>query len=175
MITTAQLHHLAEKEGLRFDQAEKDYVILWILSGLAHSGVKKHGWVFKGGTCLRHCYYEGYRFSEDIDFSCRPAEIIFDTSIRLLDTVNCMGFARIWRSLVMRDPLTAPGDFQIEIPVEYNRGGARRQGLPQVKVHLTFDEPILDKAVDRSVTPGYPDLSPFRITAYSKKKSLRKS
>ncbi|MFZ2399395.1 MAG: hypothetical protein WAW31_12130 [Smithella sp.] len=51
----------------------------------------------------------------------------------------------------MRDPLTAPGDFQIEIPMEYNRGGARRQGLPQVKVHLTFDEPILDKAVDRSV------------------------
>ena len=26
MITTAQLHHLAEREGLRFDQAEKDYV-----------------------------------------------------------------------------------------------------------------------------------------------------
>ena len=36
MITTAQLHHLAEKEGLRFDQAEKDYVILWLLSGLTH-------------------------------------------------------------------------------------------------------------------------------------------
>jgi len=62
MITTAQLHYLAEKEGLRFDQAEKDYIILWLLSGLAHSGAKKHGWVFKGGTCLRHCYYEGYRF-----------------------------------------------------------------------------------------------------------------
>jgi len=72
----------------------------------------------------------------------------------------------------MRDPLTAPGDFQIEIPVEYNRGGARRQGLPQVKVHLTFDEPILDKAVDRSVTPVYPDLSPFGIRAYSPKEIL---
>ena len=72
MITTAELHRVAEQEGLRFDQAEKDYVILWLLSGLAHSGAKEHGWVFKGGTCLRHCYYEGYRFSEDIDFSCRP-------------------------------------------------------------------------------------------------------
>ena len=72
MITTAELHRVAEREGLRFDQVEKDYVILWLLSGLAHSGAKEHGWVFKGGTCLRHCYYEGYRFSEDIDFSCRP-------------------------------------------------------------------------------------------------------
>jgi len=72
MIPTAELHRVAEQEGLRFDQIEKDYVILWLLSGLAHSGAKEHGWVFKGGTCLRHCYYEGYRFSEDIDFSCRP-------------------------------------------------------------------------------------------------------
>lgn len=47
MITTAQLHQLAEKEGLRFDQAEKDYVILLLLSGLAHSGAKKKN--MKGG------------------------------------------------------------------------------------------------------------------------------
>lgn len=65
-----------------------------------------------------------------------------------------------------------PGDFQIEIPLEYNRGGARRQGLPQVKVHLTFDEPVLDKAVDCLVTPGYPDILPFSITAYSKKEII---
>jgi hypothetical protein len=43
MITTAELHRIAEKEGLRFDQAEKDYVILWVLSGLAHSGLTRHG------------------------------------------------------------------------------------------------------------------------------------
>ncbi len=61
MITSAELHRLARKEGLRFDQAEKDYVIFWVLSGLAHSGAEEHGWVFKGGTCLRHCYYKGYR------------------------------------------------------------------------------------------------------------------
>ena len=169
MITTAELHRVAEKEGLRFDQAEKDYVILWLLSGLAHSGVKEHGWVFKGGTCLRHCYYEGYRFSEDIDFSCRPGGDNLEASLRLLDTVAAWVLHESGIRLSVREPLTAPGDFQIEIPVEYNRGGARRQGLPQVKVHLTFDEPILDKAVVRSVTPGYSDLSAFGITAYSKR------
>jgi hypothetical protein len=39
---------VGEKEGLRFDQVEKDYVILWLLSGLAHSGLrpipKKKSW-----------------------------------------------------------------------------------------------------------------------------------
>lgn len=25
--------------------------------------------MFKGGTCLRKCYFETYRFSEDLDFN----------------------------------------------------------------------------------------------------------
>jgi hypothetical protein len=31
VIATAELHRLGEKEGPRFDQVEKDYVILWLL------------------------------------------------------------------------------------------------------------------------------------------------
>jgi predicted nucleotidyltransferase component of viral defense system len=169
MITTAELHRVAEKEGLRFDQVEKDYVILWLLSGLAHAGVTEHGWVFKGGTCLRHCYYKGYRFSEDIDFSCLSGGDNPETSLRLLDAVAALVLRESGIRLAVRAPLTAPGDFQIEIPVEYARGGARRQGLPQVKVHLTFDEPVLDEAVDLLVAPGYSDLSVFTISAYSKR------
>jgi predicted nucleotidyltransferase component of viral defense system len=172
MITTAELHRVVEQEGLRFDQIEKDYVILWLLSGLAHSGAKEHGWVFKGGTCLRHCYYEGYRFSEDIDFSCRLGGNNLEASLRLLDTVAAWVLRESGIRLSLREPLTVPGDFQIEIPVEYNRGGTRRQGLPQVKVHLTFDEPVLDEAVVCSVKALYSDLSAFSIPAYSKKEIL---
>ena len=43
MITTAELHRIAEEEGLRFDQAEKDHVILWVLSGLAYGQKNKRG------------------------------------------------------------------------------------------------------------------------------------
>lgn len=169
MITTAELHRIAEKEGLRFDQAEKDYVILWLLSGLAHSGLIKHGWIFKGGTCLRHCYYEGYRFSEDIDFSCKPGGDNLDASLQLLEKAADMVQNESGIRLTVKEPLTIPGDFQIEIPVEYSRGGARRQGLPQVKVHLTFDEPILDKPVFRSIKSQYSDLTTFKVHLYTKK------
>ena len=71
MISTSALHRIAEREGLRFDQVEKDYVILCLLSALSKAIGPSAEWVFKGGTCLRHCYYEAYRFSEDIDFTCR--------------------------------------------------------------------------------------------------------
>ena len=169
MITTAELHRVAEEEGLRFDQTEKDYVILWVLSGLIHSGMTKHGWVFKGGTCLRHCYYEGYRFSEDIDFSCKPGGDNLDASLQLLQKTANHVQRESGIRLAVREALTIPGDFQIEIPVEYSRGGARRQGLPQIKVHLTFDEPILDKPVVHVIKSRYTDLSPFKVHSYTKK------
>jgi uncharacterized protein len=168
MITTAELHRLGGKEGLRFDQIEKDYVILWLLYGLSHSDVTKHGWIFKGGTCLRHCYYMGYRFSEDIDFSCRPGGDNLEASRSLLDECVAWVLAESGIRLTILDPLTVPGDFQIEVPVEYSRGGARRQGLPQVKVHLSFDEPLLDEPVTHCVAPVYPDLPAFEVAAYSK-------
>jgi predicted nucleotidyltransferase component of viral defense system len=169
MITAVELHRIAKQEGLRFDQIEKDYVIQWVLFGLAHSGLTRHGWVFKGGTCLRHCYYKSYRFSEDIDFSCKPGSDNLDQSLQLLqksaDKVRTESGIRI----AIKEPRTIPGDFQMEIPVEYSRGGYRRQGLPQIKVHLTFDEPILEKPSVRSIRSLYSDFSPFKIHAYTKK------
>lgn len=169
MITTAELHRVAEQKSLRFDQAEKDYVILWVLSGLARSGLTRHGWTFKGGTCLRHCYYEGYRFSEDIDFSCKPGGDNLEKSLQLLQKTADRIQSESGIRIVIKEPHTIPGDFQIEIPLEYSRGGTRRQGLPQVKVHLTFDEPILDKAVACSIKSRYSDLSPFKVPSYTKK------
>lgn len=26
-------------------------------------------WIFKGGTCLKKCFFDNYRFSEDLDFT----------------------------------------------------------------------------------------------------------
>ena len=168
MITTAELHRVAEEEGLRFDQAEKDYIILWVLAGLMHSGITRNGWVFKGGTCLRHCYYEGYRFFEDIDFSCKPQVDNLDDSLKLLKKTVEYVQSESGIRLALREALTIPGDFQVEIPVEYSRGGARRQGLPQIKVHLTFDEPILEKPKVCSINSQYSDLSNFKVHSYTK-------
>ena len=57
--------------GLRPDIVEKDYVLGWLLAAFAIHGVTSASWVFKGGTCLKKCFFETYRFSEDLDFSLR--------------------------------------------------------------------------------------------------------
>ena len=80
MITTAELHQAAASEGLRFDQVEKDYVIVWLLRALSRRQSGPLGWVFKGGTCLRHWYYNGYRFSEDLDFTCKAGSAALESA-----------------------------------------------------------------------------------------------
>lgn len=169
MITSAEIHRIAEVEGLRFDQIERDYVILWILQGLSRSEHSPKGWVFKGGTCLRHCYYQGYRFSEDLDFTCLSEGGNLNAAQEILNRVARWVQERSGLRMRTKEPRTIPGDFQVEIPVEYSRGGMRTRGLPSAKVHLTFDEPRLEEPVLCPVRPRYSDLSEFEIAAYSKK------
>ena len=56
--------------GRRIPEAviERDYVLAWFLTGLAGHPLREV-LAFKGGTALRRCWFEDYRFSEDLDFT----------------------------------------------------------------------------------------------------------
>ena len=51
---------------------ERDYCIAWFLVGLSRSPLRNI-LAFKGGTALKRCYFGGYRFSEDLDFTLAKA------------------------------------------------------------------------------------------------------
>ena len=55
--------------GVRDQQIEKDYILSWILKGIAQHEQLSKVIVFKGGTVLKKIYFEDYRFSEDLDFT----------------------------------------------------------------------------------------------------------
>ena len=61
---------LVKETGQRIPEAviERDYILAWFLSGLAEHPLRDV-LAFKGGTALRRCWIEGYRFSEDMDFT----------------------------------------------------------------------------------------------------------
>jgi hypothetical protein len=60
--------------GRRIPEAiiERDYVLSWFLTGLANHPLRDV-LAFKGGTALRRCWFEDYRFSEDLDFTLTRA------------------------------------------------------------------------------------------------------
>lgn len=39
---------------------EKDYVLGWILWGIYGHDKLAESWIFKGGTCLKKCFFETY-------------------------------------------------------------------------------------------------------------------
>ena len=69
MIRPAEIQKKANKERVRDTQIEKDYILTWILSGVANNEVLSKALAFKGGTVLKKFYFKDYRYSEDLDFT----------------------------------------------------------------------------------------------------------
>ena len=72
MIKPKEISKLANSEGVRQQQIEKDYIISWIIWGIYNNDTLKDALIFKGGTCIKKVHIENYRFSEDIDFTLNP-------------------------------------------------------------------------------------------------------
>ena len=69
MIRDAEIRRRARVAGVEPRTMEFDYALGWALRGLAWHPYLARRLVFKGGTCLRKCYFPDYRFSEDLDFT----------------------------------------------------------------------------------------------------------
>ena len=57
--------------GLSWEIIEKDYILSWVLAGIAANKKLQNELIFKGGTALKKCYFGNYRFSEDLDFTAK--------------------------------------------------------------------------------------------------------
>jgi len=71
MILQKEIREKAQGWGVPTDTVDKDFVLGHFLAVFAD--YFKDVLVFKGGTCLRKCYFPEYRFSEDLDFSSRTS------------------------------------------------------------------------------------------------------
>jgi len=142
---------------------EKDYVLGWLLAGIYGHDRLTEAWVFKGGTCLKKCYFETYRFSEDLDFTISHAaqlDAVFlktaftEISERLYDETGLEIPADQLRFDVYRnkrDGLSCEGRI-------YYRGPLRRAaGFARIKLDLTVDEILVMPPAEREVGHSYSD------------------
>ncbi|MEX1264463.1 MAG: nucleotidyl transferase AbiEii/AbiGii toxin family protein [Actinomycetota bacterium] len=162
MIPQAEVRALAAEWQLRMDVIEKDYMLGWLLAGIAQEPELRDTWVFKGGTCLRKCYYETYRFSEDLDFTVGPggpqepadlsrvfvgvADWLFEASgIQLR-----VGDDSFVRRKNRRGNPTTQGRLAFSGPNQPPQ-------LPKVKLDLTSDEVLVSGSVGRPIAHPYSD------------------
>lgn len=72
MIKPAEISKIANKEFIRPQQIEKDYINSWILWGIYNHELLRNALIFKGGTCIKKIHIDDYRYSEDLDFTLHP-------------------------------------------------------------------------------------------------------
>ena len=80
-----RLQEARKRLGVPWEILERDYLLSWILAGIAQHDSLRDKLVFKGGTALKKCYFGEYRFSEDLDFSSlqgAPAAEAMERAIR---------------------------------------------------------------------------------------------
>jgi len=128
MLTRQQLEILNRKTfRYPLEIAEKDYMLALVLQLMSRSPLGEK-LVFKGGTCLHHCYLEQQRFSEDLDFSAGQQSISFDEVREIFTKVDYLTVKKHYQSkatikierLLYTGPLGFPNSIKVDIDVLQN-------------------------------------------------------
>ena len=163
MIGRQEVMDFSREFGLSPNVIEKDYVLGWVLSGIANHAVLGSAWVFKGGTCLKKCYFETYRFSEDLDFTVTTAdnlnpELLTNIFQEISDWIYERTGIEIPKDTISfevysnsRGTLSAQGKISYRGPLQ------RRDNLTRIKLDLTTDEILALNPVSREVHHPYSD------------------
>lgn len=162
MISKQEILQARSEWQLDVGVIEKDYVLGWVLAAIAAESTLAQGWIFKGGTCLRKCYYETYRFSEDLDFTILKdgiqdsAELttIFERIASWLLEQSGIELVINERTFVQRRNLR--GNATIQARIAY-RGPNPQPTLPKLKLDITRDEILVEQPVLRSIVHPYGD------------------
>lgn len=90
MILKREIERIAEEKKVAKATIDKDWVLGHFIDAIYSLSECRESLVFKGGTCLRKCYFENYRFSEDLDFTSINPDFILDKNLlnRLVSLVN---------------------------------------------------------------------------------------
>ena len=163
MISKQELLQLRAEWQLDIGVIEKDYVLGWVLAAIAAEPTIAAHWIFKGGTCLRKCYYETYRFSEDLDFTVidggpeEPDELtaIFERVAEWLRAESGIDLLVDSGSFVQRRNLR--GNSTTQGRLAYRGPNPQRGTLPKLKLDITSDEVLVERPVLRSIVHSYDD------------------
>ena len=174
MIRKQDVLDRAAEWQLRVEVVEKDYVLAWLLAAVASHSETSTNWVFKGGTCLKKCYFETYRFSEDLDFSLTPqalytADELQRTLLEVAQIAHELSGIEFPPDLIsVRERTDKAGRITFEGKLGY-RGPLAVPSYPRILFDLTQHEPILAVPASCSVFHPYPDELPTgrQVTAYA--------
>jgi predicted nucleotidyltransferase component of viral defense system len=163
LIDRREILEIAEQTSLTPHVVEKDYVLGWILAGIyAHEELAEN-WLFKGGTCLKKCFFETYRFSEDLDFTLRNEAHIEEGFLKrvfgevgawIYDETGIEVPANQQEFDIYRNPR---GTISCQGKISYKGPVSSTHSLPRIRLDLTADERVVLPPVTAEIFHPYSD------------------
>ena len=171
MIDRREILDIAGTLGLLPQVVEKDYVLGWVLAGIYQQPSLEESWIFKGGTCLKKCYFETHRFSEDLDFTLTdPSHIDRDFLASVFRNIGEWIYEKTGIELpeamqdfdIFENPrgsVSCQGKLSYRGPIAPRSGG-----LPRIKLDLTPDELLVLPPAEHTIFHDYSDAPAEAIT-----------
>lgn len=171
MIKPGEIQKKARVVGVRDQQIEKDYILSWILQGIAQHEHLSSAIVFKGGTVLKKVYFEDYRFSEDLDFTLKDNSIsneqIFEWFLEVFEFIR--DEANIPLEIIDNNEHDDGGiNFYISYVGPLGGLGANKK----VKVDIAKTEQLEFEPVLQNVFLCYSDQEEHQLFCYSLEEAL---
>lgn len=165
MIKPGEIQNRAREAKVRDQQIEKDYIISWILQGVAHHENLAETIAFKGGTVLKKVYFEDFRFSEDLDFTLLNDEIsneqIFEWFREIFEYVQ--EEANIPLEII-DDNEHKDGGINFYISYIGPLGGQGNN--KKVKIDISRSEELVFEIITQDVIISYTDQEPHQLLCY---------
>jgi predicted nucleotidyltransferase component of viral defense system len=175
MITRQEIMDFSREFGLTANVVEKDYVLGWVLAGISYNAELGPSWTFKGGTCLKKCYFETYRFSEDLDFTVTghghmDQAFLLDSFRHVAGWIYDTSGIEIPQETIRFDIYENPrGKPSAQGRIGYRGPMQPRGDLPRIRLDVTDDEIMVLEPTSREVHHPYSDRpeSGLHVLCYS--------
>ncbi len=167
MVSQREILQLSKQFGVPPSSIDKDWVLGHLLNSLFSFNDFSKNFVFKGGTCLRKCYFENYRFSEDLDFTLIDKHFVINQNVlkKYLSTTASNSGIKFGSAITIKNQIhnNTPQGYEITIPFWGADHKPNQKPIPEsrwqtkIKIDISFSEKIWLPPEKRSIFHPYTD------------------
>lgn len=170
MLLQSEILQRAVKEEVPPDTIDKDWVLGHFLAGLFQQNWAQEKLIFKGGTCLKKCYFPDYRFSEDLDFTLIDADFVITNKL-LQSICNTISYKYdiLFSKVKVESIVWKNKQVGYKTHIRFWGANHKRNQIPpnsirwqsSIKIEIVFYEEVVNNPVKLQLYSEYSDKNSF--------------
>lgn len=166
MVLQKEIATISEQLGVSKSVIDKDWMLGHFIAAIFNEPELKETLIFKGGTCLKKCWFEAYRFLEDLDFTSKSQEFeLTQNHLKFIikhieDNTEVKTHIVSLKPLRFQDKLTG-----YEAIIKFWGADHPRNVMPpdvnrwqtKIKIEIILYEEMMFEVIERTVSHPYSD------------------